>query len=378
MTPMPRRANHEGTVPRKLPNRELYRVRVMLGGKGHDVYGKTAKLAGDKARSMATDWERGLMPLDPKYTVGQWLDDWIRLYCDVRPRTLISYSDTVRLYLKPMIEDVRLAKLTPDQVQKMLATVRGPRRELSPTTKRYIYSVLRIALGRAVKVGKLHRNVAELVDPPADSGFRAQPLTADEAAKLRTALANHRHEALILTALSCGLREGELLGLTWPAVDLDRGTVEVRWQLDRVTRLLVEPKRESRRTIGLPAMTIAALTARKSAQRRDKIGKKDWDPREFVFTTKAGQPLGATSSVRAFQTILRDAGLPRQRLHDLRHAYATFMIEGGTDLAIVSKLLGHRNVSTTSDVYGHLTETMRDEAAQRMERTLRRPARKAT
>lgn len=373
MTEMPRRANHEGTKPRKLRDRDLWRVRVMLDGRVHDRYGKTAKEAADKARKLVDDHERGLRPLDPKYTVGEWLADWLRLYCaHLAPRTRASYADTVRLYIEPAIGRQRLAKLHQDQIAAMLAGLRGPRGELGATSRRYVYAVLRIALGEAVRQERVHRNVATLVDPPAAAPKRVSALAADTTDALLAALDGHRHRALILTALAAGLREGELLGLTWPALDLERGTLEVHWQLERGTRVLVEPKRESRRRITLPPVAVAALREHRKRQMRAQDGQDDWDPRSFVFTGATGQPLTNGVPRRALQAVLRKLDLPVATTHQLRHSYATALLEEGESIFAVSKLLGHRDIATTGNVYGHLTDTMRDEAAGRMERQLRR------
>lgn len=375
---MPRRSDHEGTRPRKVKGRDLYAVRVMLGGKLHQCYGKTAADATDKKNRLVRDWNLGLEPLESKYTVGQWLDDWLRLYTGhLAPRTVESYSDTVRLYLKPALGNRQLAKLKADHIQAMLEAAVGPRGPLSPTTRRYVYAVLRISLGRAVKVGRLHRNVATLVSPP-PKGPRAIPfLTGDESAALLAALATDRHKAhkaLILVALTAGLREGEVLGLTWPAVSLAQGTLEVRGQLTRGTRLLAEPKRESRRRVDLPPETVAALTELQRRQKRQRIGVLDWDPRDFVFTNRHGQAYYAGMPGRVLMRVLAGIGLPERRLHSLRHTFVSLSLQEGVPLETVSKLAGHKSVATTADIYGHLTDRSRADAAERMGRALRRKA----
>lgn len=391
-----RRANHEGTKPRLQSGRKLFRVRVMLDGKAHDCYGPTKTAAAEKARALRDSWERGLAPLPSRYTVGEWLDEWIRDHTsNLAPRTVDSYADTVRLYIAPRypkdharageflpppaLGRLPLAKLEPDHIAAMLRAVAGTRldkdgkpRPISATTRRYVYSVLRIALGRALKLGRVHRNVATLVDPPAKASYRVTPLTQDEADKLLGALTDTRDRALIVVDLATGLREGELLGLTWAAVDLDAGTVDVRAQLQRGTKLLVPPKRESMRTLGLPAAAIASLRVWRARQRTERVGKLDWDPRDFVFTTPDGRPLPNGTPVKVLQAALDAAGVRRARAHDLRHAFATWLLEAGADLAVVSKLLGHRDIATTSNVYGHLTDGMRQDAAERMEKRLRR------
>lgn len=384
----PRRANHEGTRPVKLKGRDLYWVRVMLDGRRHDFYAPTGSEAAAKARAAVRDHEAGLKPLDPRYTVGDWLRDWLRLYVGhLARRTRDSYTDTVRLYLAPRYPKdhaeagqlmpgfgrIRLARLHQDDVSRLLAGLKGERREeLSPTTRRYVYSVLRIALGEAMRQERVHRNVATLVTPPMKAATVVSPLSGEAVDALMVALAKHKHRALIVTALTAGLREGELLGLVWSAVDLPGATLEVRGQLERGTHLITEPKRESRRRVDLPAQTVEALTEHRRLQRLTRVGKKDWDPRDFVFTTPEGQALTAGMPRRVLRAALGKLKLPLATTHALRHTFATMHLEAGTPLPVVSKLLGHRSVSTTSDIYGHLTPTMNRDAADAMGRRLRR------
>lgn len=383
-----RRANHEGTRPAKVAGRDLWRVQVMVAGTRRAVYGPSPEVARDAARRLVRELETGVRPARATYTVGDWLRDWLALYTGgLRPRTRQSYADTVRLYIDPAIGRIRLAKLHQDDVVRMLRDAKGPRRELSPTTRRYIYAVLRIALGEAVRQDRLARNVATLIDPPSRAPKPVAALGADTVAALNAALLDwhprgtqpdppreHPHRAMILTALTAGLREGELLGLTWRAVDLDAASLEVRGQLDRGTGLVTAAKRDSQRRVDLPAVTVEALRAHRARQNRDKLGRKDWDPRGFVFTTPAGGPHTAGMPRRVLRSVLASLSLPTATTHQLRHTWVSMLLEAGTPLAVVSKLAGHKSVATTADVYGHLTDVQRRDAADRMAEQLRRKA----
>jgi integrase len=371
---MAHRDPHTGTKPYRVGNRWV--VSIQLGGRRRKVYALTADAASAAARKLAHDFdELGQGLLSPGDTVAAWLDDWLRLYCGrLAPRTRESYADTVRLYIKPAIGARPLSKLTPEQVQAMLNDLRGVRGTLSDTSRHYVYVVLRIALGRAVKAGRLHRNVMLVVDPPGRSETQIGYLSRDEATALMAALDGHRHRALILVALTAGLREGEVLGLTWPAVDLETGTLEVRAQLERRTHLLVEPKRESRRRVGLPPVTLEALVEHRRRQRLERVGQRDWDPRDFVFTNPRGQAYQAGMAGRVLKALLAELGLPLRRFHALRHSYATLMLQGGADMVAVSKLLGHRSLATTSDMYAHVTPELMREQAATMGRILDRKA----
>jgi integrase len=227
--------------------------------------------------------------------------------------------------------------------------------------------VLKIALGRAVKTGRTARNVALLVDAPAKAKHELRPLTLEEIGVFQSAITGHKFEALFLMAIGTGLREGELLGLTWDDVDLDAGTFTVRHTLDRTSRTLVEPKTErSKRDLMLPLPVTAALLRHRSRQEAEQAAARVWGSKGFVFASAVGGPIDAGRVIRALHEVLTKAGLRHQRFHDLRHAYATLQLEAGADLFQVSRSLGHANIGTTSDVYGHFTKAMSQEMADRM------------
>jgi integrase len=209
--------------------------------------------------------------------------------------------------------------------------------------------------------------VTTLVDPPAKARPDLHPLNVDQVTAFRAAIAGHRFEALFLVAIGTGLRQGEILALRWSDVDLDAATVNVRHTLERGTGALVEPKTPgSRRTVGLPLPVAAALHRwqRRQVQERDQA--RVWDARGFVFTTRAGRPLESRNVTHGLQAVLRTAGLPHQRFHDLRHAFATLQLDAGAELLEVSRALGHSDIGTTANVYAHWTDAMAARTADRM------------
>jgi integrase len=220
----------------------------------------------------------------------------------------------------------------------------------------------------------IRRTVATLVDRPAASPERPTPLTADQVRDFLAGTAGDRLGPLYGTAIATGCRQGELLGLRWQDMDLDTGTLTVAHTLERGTRELAEPKTErSRRTLRLGAGTVAILRTHKARQAAERLaaGRK-WQDKDYVFATGIGTPLESRNVTHALQAALARLGLPRQRFHDLRHAYATLMLEEGEDVAIVSKNLGHSTVRTTTDTYAHLTAKMRVRSAARMDALLTR------
>jgi integrase len=219
----------------------------------------------DRLRKALTDAEQGIRPVSQQLTTADYLKDWLATVKETnRPRTHASYADTVERYIPPSIGTVALAKLQPEHITAMLRDVRRDRPNLSATTIRYAYTVLRIALGRAVKMGKAHRNVATLIDPPARVRPTTSPMTAEQTRTLLVAVRGDPLEPLYRLAVATGLRQGELLALRWEDVDLEEGLLHVRHTLQVGTRALADPKTEqAKRTIALDDETVALLRAHK-------------------------------------------------------------------------------------------------------------------
>jgi len=206
-------------------------------------------------------------------TVGQFLQGWLTdsVRFTVRPRTYRSYEELVRLHMEPQVGNIPLAKLSPQDVQKLIN--RKLEQGLSPRRVQYIHAVLRRALGQAEKWGILARNVARLVDAPRVNQPEINPFTPDEARDFIRAIQGDRLEALFHLALASGLRQGELLGLKWIDLDLENHQLFVRASLQRLDGKfqLVELKTaRSRRTVALPESVIAVLSAHRLRQLKEK------------------------------------------------------------------------------------------------------------
>jgi integrase len=300
-----------------------------------------------------------------------WLDDVAKP--TVRASTFSSYEGIVRLHLAPDLGRIAVAKLTPADVQRLLNAKRAT--GLSPRRVAYIHAVLRRALVTAERWGLASRNVAKLVDAPRVQHHEIRPLTPDAARRLIETANGDRLQALYVTALATGLRQGELLGLRWEDVDLDTRRLAVRHTLARVNGKLVllEPKSDrSRRTLVLPEVAVAVLRAHRTRQRMERlVAGSRWHDTGHVFTTTVGTPIEAARVTRAFHGALARAGLPRGRFHDLRHAAATYLLAQGFTLEDVKNLLGHSSITLTSNTYGHVLEQRQRQIAEGMDAILR-------
>jgi integrase len=343
--------------------RNLWRARyVGADGRRHAVYAKSRREAQERLRTALRDADHGIRPVSQQLVVGTFLDDWLAAVQQrVRPRTAETYAMMVRLYLSP-ISGVPLAKLQPEHVTRLLQDL--GQKKLSVSTVRHAYATLRTALAYAQRQGKVIRNVATLVDPPAKRQREVHPLTRNEVRRLLDGARGEQLEALYVTAVGTGMRQGELLALRWQDIDLQRGELVVRHTLQRFSRELAPTKTaRSQRTLRLPQRVVASLAAQKEQQKVASLAG-------YVFTTSTGQALDQVNVTTAFQRCLRRLGLPKHRFHDLRHTFATLALEAGEPLETVSRALGHTSLATTADIYGHWTPAMQDRLAQRMDAVL--------
>ena len=363
---------------RQRPNGLWEGIYVGADRRQHSVYGKTKRLAQEKLRAALVNADNGIRPPRDRGTVAEYLDNWLTdSRAHVRPRTLDSYAATCRLYIVPAIGSTQLAKLEADDIARMLRGLKA-RGNLSDTTIRYVYVVLRIALGEALRTKRVVRNVAlELRPPPAGQRERS-PLTLDQVGAFLASVEGDRLAVLYKTAIGLGLRQGELLALRWTDVNLAgaKPTLTVRHTRNVRTGELAEAKTErSRRTLRLGVELSTALREHRRQQLEERlVAGSRWHDGDFVFATSLGRPLDAANLTHRFHAAVSAAGLPRQRFHDLRHACATLRLEQGEDLMVVSRILGHASITTTANVYGHLTDAMVGRAAKRTDAILSRRA----
>ena len=336
------------------------------------VYGKTRREVQEALTRALRDHQVGLdVAPDEREPVATFLERWLREAArpSVRHSTYERYAGIVHQHLIPAVGSTRLTKLSPAHVQGLLNAKLAA--GLSPRSVHHLRAVLRKALNQALRWGLVTRNVATLVDPPRVPRFELTPLDPDQARQLLEAIRGDRLEALYTVALAVGLRQGEALGLRWQDVDLDAGLLHVRHALQRNAdgKLgLGEPKsRTSRRSIALPPPATAALREHRRRQLQERLLAADrWQGYDLVFTSTVGTPSDGTAITKRFQRLLADAGLPRQRFHDLRHACASLLLAQGIHPRVVMEILGHSQISLTMNTYSHVIPALQRDAADRM------------
>ena len=308
-------------------------------------------------------------------TLGQWLQEWCQSYVAIHTslRTAESYQSEIRRHLTPALGAIPITKLQPQQIETYYAQAlsRGRidgRGGLAARTIQYHHRILSEALSHAVKMGLLSRNVAEAVDPPRVERKNMATLAPEDVPKFLEAAQRTLYYVLFYTALYTGMRLGELLGLRWCDVDLDMASLSVAQSLYKRCGVckMVEPKSSrSRRRMALSSSLALLLGRYRTEQQAQRIllGKPLADS-GLVFCHPDGKPLDPGVVSHTFAKVLKKAGLPHIRFHDLRHTHATLLLKAGIHSKIVSERLGHANIGITLDTYSHVLPGLQERAAE--------------
>jgi integrase len=330
-----RRPQGEGSVCR-LPDGR-WRGVVDLGwhdGKRRRKYitrGSQAEVVRELRRLTAAA-EAGRLPIARAPTLGQWLERYLDEVAapSVRPSSLRRYRQELRLYIAPALGKVPLDKLRPSQVSDFY---RSQLLHLSPGSVRRLHALLRRSLGVAVRWQLIPWNPVTAVDPPSLTSVEVHPFDANEARLFMAAASCDRFHARWLIAVLLGLRQGEVLGLTWRDVDHDQRVLAVRQTLQYH-----------------PGEGFHLVPPKTARSRR-------------IF----GTPLSPRNDYREFRRLVAAAGLRRVRLHDLRHTAASLMLAQGVNPRVVMEILGHSQIGVTMNTYSHVTPASSREAVARVE-----------
>lgn len=278
----------------------------------------------------------------------------------VRDSTFVAYRSVIRCQAVPLLGRHRLSDLSPahfsDTYRKLLVDGRRDGKGgLSPATVRYMHVVMRQALQAAVEWGRLAKNPVQFVKPPRVAQPPQRTWDPSQLQRFLAQVRGDRLEALWWVLITTGCRRGEALGLTWDAIDWQRGRLAIRQSVGRVYSQVVihEPKTaRARRSIGVDPDTLAALKAHRERQRFER---KPWGDayadNGLVFCREDGRPFRPEVVNAQFRRHARAAGLPPIRVHDLRHSFATAALRANMNPKLVADRLGHSTVSITLNVY---------------------------
>lgn len=381
-----RRPSGDGSVYKSPDGR--WRGTVDLGwadGKRRRKYvsAPTQAQALEKLRQAQRAAEVGVVS-DDRITVAQFLHRWlgVNLPGSVAESTTEDYADTVRLHLEPALGRRKLSQLTVAEVDAVWAAKR--KAGYKPNTIRIMRAVLRKALAQAEREGLVTRNVAALSQPARLSQPEGRSLSVEQALKLLETAKGDRLEPAYVLLLTYGLRRGELLGLAWDDFDPNERTLAVRQSLRRRKAArgeggespakpgphveLSELKtRHSRRVLYLTPGIVDSLNAHAGRQRAESVAAGSlWSDHGLIFTSTVGTPIDPDNFAKQFVRLCKTAGLGHWHPHEARHSAASVMLAQGVPLEVVSEVLGHSSIYITKDVYGHLVEGAKRDAAERM------------
>lgn len=344
------------------------------------ISGKTQQEVAKRLKAATAAIDCGTYIAPNKQTLGEWLDTWVDTYLlNVKPRTLSVYKSDIRLHIKPALGAVRLDALEAPMIQafyqKLLRPSKQRKKGLSAKTVKNIHGVLHKALQQAVLVGYLRFNPADACVLPRVEKSKIIPFDDVQISEFLTAIQGNRFETLFTVTLFTGMREGEVLGLTWDCVDFERGIITIDKQIQlhqekgcKAYELASTKNGKCRSMMAAPSI-MALLKRHRAVQAQQKLlAGSAWKNRDdLVFTDALGSHLTKPTVYREFKRVAAAIGRPDARFHDLRHSYAVAAIRSGDDIKTVQSNLGHATAAFTLDVYGHVTMQMKQESAARME-----------
>jgi integrase len=379
---------HSGTIAQRSNGR--YQIRYSLG---------TDPLMGKRKRLSVTikgthkDAERELRRLlrsidtgehvEPtKITVSQFLAQWLEtMRSQISPKTHERYAEIIKLFLIPAFGNSTLTKLMPSAIQVAYNEWETSGRRdskkggLAPRTRLHIHRILKAALKHAVQLQLIGRNPAEAIKAPRAKKATITTLTVEQSAILLETLRGKNIYWPVLFALTTGMRRGEILALRWKNVDIEKKTVRVVESLEQTKKGIrfKAPKTERTRAVILPDYAVDELKTLKEQQAKEFSELKiDQTADTLVCARFDGSATWPTSVTHEFVKAMKKLpDLPRVRFHDLRHSHATQLLMAGIHPKIAQERLGHSTITTTLDLYSHVTETMQDDAAAKLDSAFR-------
>ena len=360
---MAKRGNNEGSIHKR--ENGTWRAQVSIEGKRLSYTGNTRVECHDWLRRTMDLVDHGLTLQSRHLSLQEYLKDWFEIKkTTLRPRTAYDYERLLTTNIFPELGQIKLKDLTTYRITKFYTKLsqagKGSR------TVRLTHSILHSALQSALESGVISRNPTIGTMLPRYNQKEMNVLNESQVSQFLIAAEKSRYKCLYHLAITTGMRYSELVGLKWSDIDWVKGTIKVQRQLQFVPHqgfTYSEPKTKSGiRTIKLGDTTLKILREQKERQIQNKIPKDD-----LIFLNSYGTQVYFKRFQKDFKRVLRQAGLPDIRFHDLRHTAATLMIANGIPVLIVARILGHSKPSVTMNVYGHSSVEMQSDAAKLME-----------
>ena len=334
------------------------------------ISGKTQREVTRRLKEITTSIDTGTYLPSCKLTVGEWLNTWTSEYtADWKPLTVSNYSKQIKKHLIPRLGAAKLEDLDTHTIQLFYNSL--TKSVLAPKTVKNIHGVLHAALEQAISNGYISRNPTDGCKLPRVVRPEIKPLEPEEIARMLKEAKKDAYDNLFIVAMFTGMRQGELLGLSWDNVNFKTGQITIKQlQCKDGVYFLETPKSGKCRVLSPAPVVMEALKDGQQQQNANKqIVGAAWENKfNLVFTDALGKNLVRRTVVKHFKAVIERANIPPDvRFHDLRHSFAVTSLYSGDDVKTVQANLGHATAQFTLDVYGHVTQKMRQESAMRMQ-----------
>lgn len=357
-----------------------WEARCTINGKRRSFYGNRQSdvLKAMRAAQSAADVGAFIEP--SKMTIEQWVTAWLEEYIkpSSKPLTYSAYKSKVDNHIIPHLGKMRLTTLNPTQVQAFYNDLLREK-NLSPKSIKDVHGILHRAIEQAVELRYIPYNCTNACKTPRIVKKEIEPFDDVAIEAFLTAIQGHRYQDIFTVTLFTGIREGEACGLPWDAVDFRNGTITIKQQLckEKVKggkHYIDTPKHDKVRILTAPSFVMDILREVKAKQLQNHINCiGNWqNEHNLVFTDEFGKYTVPSTLHKHFKIIARQIGKPNARFHDLRHTYAVTALQEGDDAKTVQQNLGHATAAFTLNVYGHVSEKMKKDSADRMERYYQR------
>ena len=396
-----KRANGSGTI-RKRKNgfwEARYTARIDPGtGKQiqRSIYSKSQDEIRKKLTNVSTQIDTGIYVDPVKLTVRQWADLWLKEYVgSVKEATVEQYLYQIEEHIKPAIGAKKIREVTPPMIQKMYNDIMKPHEAwrrvkggekkkmvvpgVSAKSVKNLHGVCHRMFAKAVLLHYIYTNPCDACELPRVEKKEIRPISGAHFGEFLAEIKNDPYGDLFFVDVFTGMRQGEIIGLCWDCVDFINGTITIKRQLQQVRKRggagiykFVKPKNDKTRTIQPAPDVMKVLKKIHKQQTALKLASGDqWKNEDnLVFVNEAGKHLIDNTVLKHLKKIVTKIGIPETRFHDLRHTYATNAIQIGDPIKTVSENLGHATVAFTLDIYGHVTPTMQQESAARMQKLI--------